>query len=189
MAFEVGNLKPRNRLKMIDDNGKEQFGGKDRLDASHLQLLDEQAQNQAGPKDEPTPSPMEAVEKFTSAGGELDVVIDLITNLERGRHLDYRVLTNKPRSSVSAIQEAVNDRLVRMGRRRAALTSAAERLTKGAAALRAVVQRDSTFYAQVAALQRFWRIRVNPPTSAYAGAPFSAEIAFAEPTAGSGAAG
>lgn len=83
----------------------------------------------------------------------------------------------------------MNDRLVRMGCRRAALASAAERLSKGAVALRAVARRDATYYSQVTALQRFWRIRVNPPTSAFAGAPFSAEVVFAEPTATTAATG
>lgn len=50
MAFAVGNLKTNSNLKMIDEEGKEHFGGKDNMDTSHLRLLDEQAQQEAGPK-------------------------------------------------------------------------------------------------------------------------------------------
>lgn len=35
--------------------------------------------------------------------GELDVIIDLISNLEAGRHLEFRIMTNKPRNA-NAIQ-------------------------------------------------------------------------------------
>lgn len=57
------------------------------------------------------------------------------------------------RSSVNAITEAVNDRLVRTGRRRAALLDVASRLRRGAGALRAAAARDNAYYMQAGVLQ------------------------------------
>ncbi|KAL6761748.1 hypothetical protein V8C86DRAFT_3023733 [Haematococcus lacustris] len=174
------------RVLVMDEHGKAIYHERDALDCSYLPLLDENAADQkdgAGEADgkAETGNPADVMETFATALGEMDVIIDLINNLEAARHLDYKILATRPRSGLSALKEATQERLLQAGQRASQLQDCSQRLLQGAAALRLVAARDNLYYTQVTELQRYWRLRRNPAEAAeHADAPFSADVAFHE---------
>eukprot|EP00798_Chlamydomonas_sp_ICE-L_P016693 gene16693-22955_t len=158
MAFVVAHAS-KHRIKMIDESGKAEYEQRDPLDVSYLPLLGQQKEDEPG------------------AEGELDVIIDLVNNLGGGRHIDYEILSGKPRSA-NALVELAAGSMSRLGHKRAALADASERLRRGAEALKVAARVDNTFYEGIALLQRYWKICLNPPTSEFANAPFSVDISI-----------
>ncbi|KAG1667895.1 hypothetical protein FOA52_013656 [Chlamydomonas sp. UWO 241] len=196
MSFSLA-LRTQARLKMIDDGGVEEFEAPSACDMSHLELLDPSrapaaaaAAAAGGGSDgedegEDAPDSMEAYERFITARGELDVIIDLIRNLEDAKYLDFRILSSKPRAA-NALTELATQSLARLGNRRAVLRDAAQRMREGAKALRASAARDNAYYSQAARLQAFWKLRVNMASAATADAPLSVDISLTEGAASSG---
>ncbi|KAJ9519828.1 hypothetical protein QJQ45_013517 [Haematococcus lacustris] len=188
------------RVLVMDEHGKAIYHERDALDCSYLPLLDENAADQkdgAGEADLPHPlcqhQHQHQHQQAVAAEGEMDVIIDLINNLEAARHLDYKILATRPRSGMSALKEATQERLLQAGQRASQLQDCSQRLLQGAAALRLVAARDNLYYTQVTLqppqppprlvteLQRYWRLRRNPAEAAeHADAPFSADVAFHE---------
>ncbi len=85
------------------------------------------------------------------------MIVDLVRNLEQAVYLDFRVLSNKPRS-VNALQDLAHESMSHFGRRRSVLEDVTNRLRLGASALRAAAARDNAYYQQVSSLQRFWKV-------------------------------
>ncbi|GAX86451.1 hypothetical protein CEUSTIGMA_g13861.t1 [Chlamydomonas eustigma] len=167
---------------MISASGEEDFEQRpDSVQSTDLALLAarneiEDDQGQITEKDTDL-NPLEAHEKLTNAKGELDVILDLVKNLESTVYLDFRILSSKPRSA-NALQDLADESKVKYGRKHDMLIDISARLQKGAIALRAAAANDNLYYNQVARLQRFWKIRLNPMTSEFSDSPFSVDLSL-----------
>ncbi|GAX85785.1 hypothetical protein CEUSTIGMA_g13200.t1 [Chlamydomonas eustigma] len=167
---------------MISASGEEDFEQRpDSVQSTDLALLAarneiEDDQDQITEKDTDL-NPLEAHEKLTNAKGELDVILDLVKNLESTVYLDFRILSSKPRSA-NALQDLADESKVKYGRKHDMLIDISARLQKGAIALRAAAANDNLYYNQVARLQRFWKIRLNPMTSEFSDSPFSVDLSL-----------
>lgn len=170
MAFAIPIAKPAKRLKMIDEQGKEEFEQKDFMAAAFLSNpnLAPPAKPEDDHQDESIPTPWEALEKFTTARGELDVILDLITFLEEGKTLAIRSFQKQRR-----IADLAQDNMLKIGRKQSALQEASRRLRHGAEALRVIAARETSFYSDFAKIQKFWRVRLNPGN---ADTPFAVEL-------------
>ena len=120
------------------------------------------------------PDPQETIAKLLTARGELDVLIDMITNLEASKYLDYGIASMN--TGASALHEAAVEGVVEIGRRQRQLNQCALRLREGSAALRDIAKRDNLYLAELGSLQRYWRVRVNPLLPEFADAPFSVDL-------------
>ncbi|MEW5306392.1 MAG: hypothetical protein WDW36_008860 [Sanguina aurantia] len=125
---------------------------------------------------EEPPDAFAVLQHFRDARGELDVVIDLINNVE-GRVMGTRQYERRSGSEAERITRVSRETMARVGLRQAALRGVAARLRKDAAALRAVVARDTTFYKDLRALQGFWKVHLNPGSVE---CPFSIDLALAD---------
>ena len=135
-------------------------------------------------KEVAAPDPQESISKLLTARGELDVLIDMITNLEASKYLDSKITSIM--TGVSALREATVAGVFEIGQRQNQLLDCAARLREGAAALRGIASRDNRYLAEIGSLQRYWRLRVNPLLPEYADAPFSVDLdLWDDPTANS----
>ncbi|MEW5315934.1 MAG: hypothetical protein WDW38_007330 [Sanguina aurantia] len=169
---------PGRRLKAIDAVGVAEMESADPMDVSYLSLIvnDPQDHSDRQEASEEPPDAFAVLQHFRDARGELDVVIDLINNVE-GRVMGTRQYERRSGSEAERITRVSRETMARVGLRQAALRGVAARLRKDAAALRAVVARDTTFYKDLRALQGFWKVHLNPGSVE---CPFSIDLALAD---------
>ncbi|GIM04690.1 hypothetical protein Vretimale_9187, partial [Volvox reticuliferus] len=184
MAFAVPQPLCK-RLKAMEPNGKEVREGWDPMDMSYMQLLDA-----AGPTDdapieaeEAPPDPGEVIKIFEDAKGNLDILVDVVTNLERG-FLEAKPFSAGRRPGVKREDAVANSLQSRVAATSASLGRVSRRLAAGAQLLQAHIAREDRFYQQLRQLQMFWKVHLNPRVI---DCPFTVDLSLPEPLASAGA--
>ena len=114
-----------------------------------------------------SPNPFVAHPDSLCAQGELDVIADLVSFVEQQQFLSVAGIHRHPPS----LEERVRARALRLAAAKRALRRASERLTGGAAALRAHQEIDARFLAGLASLRRRWRLRRHSGEGAWGELP------------------
>eukprot|EP00887_Chlorella_sp_A99_P005286 scaffold1.g5286.t1 len=104
--------------------------------------------------------PQRVLDKLRQARGELDVIVDLVTNIEQQQFVAV-AHAHSPHTEAEAARGAAR----RLVGRRAALGAARARLAAGAAALAAQAAVDNRFLADLRQLRDRWKLRRHAGTA------------------------
>ncbi|KAG2427450.1 hypothetical protein HXX76_012386 [Chlamydomonas incerta] len=153
-----------------------------------MKLLDAAGPTEEAPAeavtDDAPPDPGEVIKVFEEAKGNLDILVDVVTNLDRS-FLEAKPFSAGRRPGVKREDAVANSLQSRVAATSAALVRVSRRLAEGAAALQAHVDREDKFYCQLRQLQMFWKVHLNPRVI---DCPFMVDLSITEPLASSGGA-
>ncbi|GFR41860.1 hypothetical protein Agub_g2641, partial [Astrephomene gubernaculifera] len=139
-----------------------------------------QTENTAAEKEEEAPpDPGEVIKVFEDAKGNLDILVDVVTNLERS-FLEAKPFSAGRRPGVRREDAVANSLQSRVAATAGSLGRVAARLAAGAERLQAHVDREDRFYCQLRQLQMFWKIHLNPRVI---DCPFMVDLSLPEPAA------
>ncbi|KAG2486084.1 hypothetical protein HYH03_015287 [Edaphochlamys debaryana] len=178
MAFAVPQPVTK-RLKAMDvTSGKEIREGWDPMDMSYMQLLDAAGPTEEAPAEaeDAPPDPGEVIKVFEEAKGNLDILVDVVTNLERA-FLEAKPFSAGRRPGVKREDAVANGLQARVASTSASLGRVSRRLAEGAEALQAHADREERFYRQLRQLQMFWKVHLNPRVI---DCPFMVDLALPE---------
>ncbi|EFJ47014.1 hypothetical protein VOLCADRAFT_92554 [Volvox carteri f. nagariensis] len=142
----------------MEPNGKEVREGWDPMDMSYMQLLDAAGPTEDAPAEaeEAPPDPGEIIKIFEDAKGNLDILVDVVTNLERS-FIEAKPFSAGRRPGVKREDAVANSLQSRVAATSGSLLRVSRRLAGGAELLKAHVEREDKFYQQLRQLQMFWK--------------------------------
>eukprot|EP00201_Polytomella_parva_P020633 CAMPEP_0175047186 /NCGR_PEP_ID=MMETSP0052_2-20121109/5448_1 /TAXON_ID=51329 ORGANISM="Polytomella parva, Strain SAG 63-3" /NCGR_SAMPLE_ID=MMETSP0052_2 /ASSEMBLY_ACC=CAM_ASM_000194 /LENGTH=475 /DNA_ID=CAMNT_0016311019 /DNA_START=109 /DNA_END=1533 /DNA_ORIENTATION=- len=149
--------KPLQSIKLKEDNTtveKLEYEMVNYLDTSYMEIMGQSSKPKAESEDL---KPTEVLSNLGSVKGNLDVLIDLITNVEHdciiGRDCSSR------RLNINA--ERTDNLLARASDINKSLSLASQRLKAAVGNLRDYSSGEERFYSELRKLQRFWKIKIN----------------------------